>query len=235
MMVVVELVKHGREAFTCPFCGAPYRGVVPSDVVQVGCQYCGGMILVPPELGGSVHRCPNHPEALAIGLCNDCGKSYCSHCLHIYTVEHARLYVCPNCLRARLNKQVQSLFLIGLILFLSGLFLLPVSLVWSILWIAFLSIPVIAYGLYRMTHPAGKPTVFDEIEAPTIYEEKEALKKGTNLDARKLYKKMLLEYSIRWGSISGKMMLNSRINAYLKRGFDREEAIRRVAWAEGHI
>jgi len=103
------------------------------------------------------------------------------------------------------------------------------------LWIAFLSIPVIAYGLYRMTHPAGKPTVFDEIEAPTIYEEKEALKKGTNLDARKLYKKMLLEYSIRWGSISGKMMLNSRINAYLKRGFDREEAIRRVAWAEGHI
>ena len=228
-------MKRGREAFTCPFCGAPYREVVPSDVVQVTCRYCEGIILVPPELGGSVRRCPNHPDALAIGLCNDCGKSYCSHCLRIYTLEHASLYVCPNCLRARLNRQVQGLFLVGLMLFLFGLFLLPVSIVWGILWIIVLPIPVIAYGLYRMSHPAGRPTVFDEMEAPTIYEEKKALKKGAMLDARSLYKKMLLEYSIRWGSISGKMILNSRINAYLKRGLDREEAIRRVARAEGYI
>ena len=103
------------------------------------------------------------------------------------------------------------------------------------MWTMFLSIPVIAYGLYRLSHPEGKPTVFDEMEALTLYEEKEALKKGAILDAGKLYKKMLLEYSIRWGSISGKMMLNSRINAYTKRGFDFEEAIRRVAWAEGYI
>lgn len=235
MIFVVELVNRGREAFTCPFCGAPYRGAVPSDVVQVACKYCGGTILVPPELGGSVRRCPNHPDALAIGLCNDCGKNYCSHCLHIYTIEHARLYVCPNCLRARLNKQVKDLSLIAFILFLLGLSFLAISPLGVILWTIFLPIPMIAYVLYRMSHPAGKPTVFDEMEAPTIYEEKEALKKGAILDSGKLYKKMLLEYSIRWGSISGKMMLNSRINAYLKKGFDREEAIRRVALAEGYI
>ena len=99
----------------------------------------------------------------------------------------------------------------------------------------FLSIPTIVYGLYRMSHPAEKPTVFDEMEALTSYKEKEAHKKGVTLDVEGLYKKMLLEHSIRWGSVSGKMMLNSRINAYIRKGFDRDEAIRRVAWAEGYI
>lgn len=105
----------------------------------------------------------------------------------------------------------------------------------GILWIFVVSIPVVAIVLYRILHPAGKPTVFDEMEAPTLYVEKEALKKGATLDSGKLYKKMLLEYSIRWGSISGRMMLNSRINAYTKKGVDFKEAIRRLAWAEGYI
>lgn len=197
-------MKRGREAFTCPFCGAPYKEVVPSDVVQVTCQYCEGIILVPPELGGSVRRCPNHPDTLAMGLCNDCRKSYCSRCLRIYTLEHARLYVCPNCLRTRLNRQVEYLFLVGLMLFLFGLFFLP--------------IPAIAYGLYRMSHPAGRPTVFDEMEAAAIYEKKKALKKGVMLDSSMLYKKMLLEHTIRWGSISGKMIHKQPDNCVPKKG-----------------
>lgn len=87
----------GEEAFTCPFCGAPYRTLIPAGGVQVKCQYCGGNVLVPPRLGGELQRCPNHPDVLAIGLCNECGKSYCDRCLYIYGVRGGKLHLCSEC------------------------------------------------------------------------------------------------------------------------------------------
>lgn len=95
-----------EEAFICPFCGAPYGTLIPAGVVQVECQYCGSTILVPPRLGGVVQRCPNHPDVLAVGLCNDCGKSYCDRCLYIHKVEHGKLHLCSECYQKRQSKKV---------------------------------------------------------------------------------------------------------------------------------
>lgn len=77
-----------------------------------------------------------------------------------------------------------------------------------------------------MSHPEAKPTIYDEMEAPI-----EASAEKVALDAGKLYDKMLLDYVIRYGSISGKALLDSNIDAYLKRGLDRKEAIQRLAEA----
>lgn len=103
-----------EEAFLCPFCGAPYRTLIPAGVVQVECQYCKSIILVPPRLGGVVQRCPNHPDVLAVGLCNDCGKSYCGRCLYIYKVQHGKLHVCSECYQNRQGKKVAGAIIGGI-------------------------------------------------------------------------------------------------------------------------
>ncbi|MGB9676925.1 MAG: hypothetical protein ACPL0C_07055 [Candidatus Bathyarchaeales archaeon] len=90
-----------EEALTCPFCGAPYRAIIPAGTIQVKCDYCGATILVPPRLGGAVRQCPNHPDTLAVGLCNDCGQSYCTRCLYIFNVEGGKLHVCAKCYEKR--------------------------------------------------------------------------------------------------------------------------------------
>lgn len=82
---------------TCPFCGAPHGESVPAGVVQVRCNYCGAEILVPPRLGGEVRRCPNHPDSLAVGLCNECGKSFCDQCLFLWETGHGKLHLCSKC------------------------------------------------------------------------------------------------------------------------------------------
>lgn len=90
-----------EEVLFCPFCGAPYSESIPAGVVQVKCRYCGAEILVPPRLGGAVRRCPNHPELLALGLCNDCGKSFCDQCLYVWEIDHGRLNLCSKCYQNR--------------------------------------------------------------------------------------------------------------------------------------
>lgn len=90
-----------ENVLVCPFCGAPHGEVIPVGVVQVKCHYCGAMVVVPPQLGGVVQRCPNHPEVLAVGLCNDCGRSFCDRCLYLFEVEHGKLYLCSKCFESR--------------------------------------------------------------------------------------------------------------------------------------
>lgn len=90
-----------EEVLVCPFCGAPHRESIPVGVVQVKCHYCGAGIIVPPRLGGIVQRCPNHPETLAVGLCNDCGNSFCDRCLYIWQIKHGRLNICSSCFDSR--------------------------------------------------------------------------------------------------------------------------------------
>ncbi|MEM2779327.1 MAG: hypothetical protein QW791_00430 [Candidatus Bathyarchaeia archaeon] len=91
-------------SLVCPFCGALYRETIPAGTVQVKCRYCGATILVPPSLGGVVRRCPNHPETLAVGICNDCGQSFCTRCLYVLDIKSGRLYVCAECYRNRTAK-----------------------------------------------------------------------------------------------------------------------------------
>jgi hypothetical protein len=90
-----------EEAFICPFCGAPYRALLPAGVIQVKCGYCGATVLVPPHLGGGVQQCPNHPGVLATGICNGCEKSYCDRCLYIFDGRDGRFYLCSECYKSR--------------------------------------------------------------------------------------------------------------------------------------
>lgn len=117
------------EALTCPFCGAPYRETIPAGTVQVKCQYCGAMILVPPSLGGIVQQCPNHPETLAVGICNDCGQSFCTRCLYVLNIKGGRCYICAKCYKNRTDKnKIAAVFsLILALIFLAVIPFLMVS------------------------------------------------------------------------------------------------------------
>ncbi len=120
-----------KEAFTCPFCGAPHRTLIPAGAVQVNCAFCKSIILVSPRLGGAVRRCPNHSDVLAVGLCNDCGKSHRDRCLYIHEVKDGILHVCHECYRKRREEQETGiLFVVGI---MGTLLLLIASTIASIL------------------------------------------------------------------------------------------------------
>jgi len=113
------------ETFLCPFCGAPYKELIPAGVVQVKCHYCGATVLVPPRLGGLTQRCPNHPDTLAIGLCNDCGKSYRDNCLYIFETKDEKLYLCAQCHKNRTQvARAKAIFMFATSMIFIGLFLL---------------------------------------------------------------------------------------------------------------
>ncbi|MEM3699519.1 MAG: hypothetical protein QXL57_01445 [Candidatus Bathyarchaeia archaeon] len=113
------------EAFLCPFCGAPYKELIPAGVVQVKCHYCGATMLVPPRLGGLIQRCPNHPDTLAIGLCNDCNKSYCDNCLYIFETKNEKLYLCVRCHKNRTQaSRAKAIFLFIASMIFIGVFLI---------------------------------------------------------------------------------------------------------------
>lgn len=218
-----------REVFTCPFCGAPYRELIPANVTQVKCRYCGATVLVPPRLGGAIERCPNHPDALTVGVCNNCGKSYCDRCLHILKVtdqtygQFAYSYVCPNCLQKINDKRMTNMTNSGIMFLFFGFFFLllagsaPAVAVFSCIIFWLLGIGFLSYGEYMKTHPGEMPeTIHDKIER------KEALRK---IGADEIYNEILKspEY---WF----KEALEKKIKEYmLSRGLSREEAIREIA------
>jgi hypothetical protein len=104
-----------EEAFTCPMCGAPYNALIPSGVVQVKCNYCGANLVVPPHLGGAVQQCPNHPDMLAVGICNDCGQSFCDRCLYTFGVRDGTLYLCSKCYKRRSSSALVGYVIAGAI------------------------------------------------------------------------------------------------------------------------
>jgi len=53
-------------------------------------------------------------------------------------------------------------------------------------------------------------------------------------NVEKLYKKILLDYVMRYGSITGESMLKANIKDYLKKGLSEEEAIRKLAETGGY-
>lgn len=107
--------KRKTKALNCPFCGSPYRKMVPADVVQLNCRYCGGIFLVSSRIETRVFRCPSHPEKIAVGVCGDCAKSFCRECLSTWVLEtlegYANLHLCPECFRRR--RQRLKFFLYG--------------------------------------------------------------------------------------------------------------------------
>ena len=237
----MEENKDTEKGLACPFCSAPQRDVVPSDAAQVKCEYCGSIFPVSPYLKDTISRCPNHPEAFATGLCNDCGGNFCMRCLYEYELKtegaSARLYLCSKCLRGRHLKQANAYVLIGLLV-LSAEILVLVSPVQEMialgtLFVLLFSIPFIAYGLYKRSSLQEEPSVYDEKES--ISKSKEVSELAQDIDVDVLYGKMLGKYMMRWGAINAKEMLDSEIYAHIRHGLDYNEAVRRVARAKGII
>ena len=91
----VSSLDGEKSVLVCPFCGAPYRKLIPNGSVQVRCDYCGASVVVPPDLGAKEKCCPNHPSMLTAGICNLCGESFCENCL--YSAKGGQQFLCPKC------------------------------------------------------------------------------------------------------------------------------------------
>lgn len=131
----------------CPVCGALYRESVPAGVVKVRCSYCGVTIVVPIDSPS----CPNHPDVLATGVCNDCGSGYCRDCLSAYEVqgqgEGGFLQLCPVCLARRHENRAVRTVLMGILFTLFGIFVMLFSPFHGIV-IILIAVPFIVYAIY---------------------------------------------------------------------------------------
>jgi len=216
-------VEH--EALVCPVCGAPYREVIPADVVHVNCRYCGGTIVVP----ASAPRCPNHPNVFAMSVCNDCGRRYCSDCLSDYVLEGERergvLRLCPNCLTRRHYARDEYVFLFGALLLVLGIFFLFAEPTVGVLWIALFALPVMVYGLYKIRRFYRSEDLVFEAERPRGEESQKP--------SIEIYQGMLTEYTRSYG-MHGSFLLENRLKSYMRDGLSRDEALRKMAKEEGY-
>lgn len=221
--------EEEKEPFLCPFCGAPQRTIVPSGTVQVKCQYCGGVILVPPWLSGKTLRCGNHPERLSVGICNDCGRNFCGECLHIYHLKtrdtKATLYLDRSCLRKRYADKASKIVWSGILLLGYGIFSAIVSLMIGIFFILF-GVGVITYGIFKKRETPMEITVD---KALVKRKQMEAEPELMDLaDAERLYSELLSQYVHKWGAVSGIDLLRSEIRAYIRQGFSFPEAVKKI-------
>lgn len=217
-----------QEAVVCPFCGAPYAGVVPHDVVDVKCKYCGGVILLPSHLS-VVPRCPNHPDTIAVGLCSECLQGFCKDCLHLHEVEGGRIHLCPTCSEGRRTDQAWVLIAVGGIMSFIALLASVQSPAAGLFFILISSVPLIAYGLYLLKRPlqSSAPTIQE------IQERRKAREEGgmISVDAEFLYWRIWADY-VRGIGVAGPMILERRIRSYMNQGLSQEEAIKKLAKEE---
>lgn len=211
------------KTLSCPFCGAPYREIVPPDTLQLECRYCGGVFLVPSIISGEVPRCATHSDRWAIGLCNDCGKSYCGECLRAYVLEtrsaSAILHLCPDCLGGRHAKDVRTFIYFGLIMLLVATIFGVGENLFAVVLFSVLGFGAIIFAVSKGSGTPEEPTI-DEVRA----REKESL-----VDAEELYKELLSSYVTRWGVTTGTQLLDGEISAYLRSGASFPEAVKKVS------
>ncbi len=215
-----------RQALICPVCGAPHRRAVPSGVVQVKCVYCGATIVVPTD----APRCPNHPDVLATAVCNDCGSNYCRSCLSAYEVKGnggGFLQLCSHCLTKRYLDRAERTILVGIILALGGAFYLLIVPVLGVFVIAFVATPIIIYGIYSARRLDGKQAS-PPLEYAKLDEEK------SDRTSQEIYRDTLNEFVRSYGLVHGSIMLENRLKAYVKEGYSRDEAVRRLAEDQGY-
>lgn len=220
-----------HEALVCPVCGAPHREVIPAGVVHVKCRYCGGTIVVPSQAA----RCPNHPKVLALSSCNDCGRSYCRDCLSVYFLEgeteSGALQLCANCLEHRYVKRSEgsALALVwgGVLFLIFGFFILLVEPLVGVLFTAFFALPMLIYGLHKTRKLHREETM-------NYGEYKSAVEGRLQRTTHEIYHEMLREYARTFGPIHGSILLENRLNSYLKAGISREKAIRKMAEDGGY-
>jgi len=73
----------------------------------------------------------------------------------------------------------------------------------------------------------------EEYEEATVSNISDA-EAAIDANVKKLYKKMLLDYATRYGSLMGESILKSNLKDYLKKGLSEEEAIKKLAEAKGY-
>ncbi len=225
-------MKGNREetkTFLCPFCGAPQRMIIPEDTLQVKCPYCGGVVLVPPWMGGKTVRCGNHPERLAVGVCNDCGRHFCGECLYIYHLiardAKATLYLDQTCLRKRYAEKANKIKFFGMAVVAYGLFLSIIFLPFGIIIIV-CGLALIAYSIFKSKETPPEVVIGKTLTERQRIEADPKLKKA--VDAEKLYNDLLTEYVNKWGGRAGIDLLQSEISAYTRQGVSFPEAVKRI-------
>lgn len=179
-------------------------------------------------MGGETSRCPNHPNRLAVGTCNDCGKSFCGGCLHVYALntEGAKvtLYLCPTCLRKRYVEKANATIYLGILFLLLGIFSALIFLPFGILII--IGVGSIIYGRSKRAETPKELTI-DEIRVEKEKKETE-LAASEGIDTEEIYNKLLTQYIDRWGARIGIELLKSEITAYTMHGVSFPEAVEKV-------
>lgn len=109
----------------------------------------------------------------------------------------------------------------------------------GILTVLFLSGPFWIQAWYYSSPYWTKPTVYErtvtiEETRTRIKEGISRLKAGMEPSEKELYEKLGEAYLKAWGA-RGKQILESKIEAYIKYGLSREEAILKVAKDEGYL
>ena len=223
------MTERATRSVSCPFCGAPFRKFIPANTMQLECQYCGGVFLVPPELGTEIPQCANHPDKFALGLCNDCGDNFCGDCLHVYKLvtrdASAVLHLCSNCLKGRYSKDGNGFILTGVMSIVMGLvastFVMPMGLSFVVLGVV-----AIGYGFVKRSGMPEEPT----INAVRNVEERrraEAAELG-GADPEDLYDELVTCYTSHWGVATGAKLLDDEISAYLRHRESFPEAVRKI-------
>jgi len=217
------------EPIKCPFCGAPYRDVVPADVVQLKCKYCGGVFHVPPTIGAEISRCVNHPEKVAVGMCNDCGRSFCAGCLHSYKLaargESATLYLCPDCLKSRYDKKVQGYIVAGAFMLLIGALFTIASPGPGVIFLL-IGLVSLFYGVSSRPGTIQESTI-DELKAQQETKKAE-LAESEGVDSDTMYDELVTRYENHWGPSLGIQLLEDEINACMRHGQTFPEAVTAV-------
>ena len=204
----------------CPVCGAPYRDTIPVGMAQVKCHYCGASIVIPT----TAPRCPNHPDLIAGGLCNDCGRSFCRDCLSPYFVQgqddSGTLFLCNSCLAKRNVEKAEYPLLVGVFLLVFGVLAFFMDPIGGVLFLAFLALPVTVYGILKSRR-------FFRQEDLT-YGEKEP-----DASFRQIEAKVVSEYTKAY-RVHASILLENRLKSYMKEGISYKEAMRKLAEDEGY-
>jgi hypothetical protein len=220
------LSRDDDKTIRCPFCGAPYRKIIPSFTAQLVCDYCGATFRTPPSMGVEVPRCQNHPERYAVGKCNDCGGEFCNECLQTYDFDtrdgHALLYLCPDCLENRETNKLNSIIFAGILLFLAGFVALIA--VWPI-GILFI-IGGAGATLIGATRKTKTKATISKPNAET--EETQTASETDWEEADKLYGDLIAKYAEHWGISTGAQLLEDEIKAYTWHGDSWPDAVRKV-------
>jgi len=242
-----ERPKGNREAFLCPYCGAPYRELIPTGTVQVKCGYCKSTVFVPSRLGGAIYRCVNHPESLVVGMCNNCARSFCGECLFFIKsitnredrpVEYINL--CGNCLEKKRAVEKEgrlfcsaSLIFLGLISFL----LVGYSIALVFLGLLFIGMGVVL-SVSGSKHYECVPTVnMVKEKVSKLKQKQEKIEDAmTSQEVEDLYQKILWNSSPTFNApfrFQREEKISQRLEKYVNTGLSREDAILKMVAEEG--